>query len=702
MNFLRRRFLGSSFYVLGGTLLDALTTPLWNWKDSVIVEAAPTASSFSPVQFIDVAQAAGLNVPNVWGDVDHKRVIIETKGSGIAFFDYDNDGWLDIYLTNGSRLDAHWAPGKEPTTHLFKNNRDGTFTDVTEKSGLGRSGWQTGVCVGDYDNDGWDDLFCTFWGRNILFHNNGNGTFTDVTRKTGLYQDKGRWGTGCTFLDYDRDGHLDLFVCNFVKLDPDLPISIDSMSFCQWKGVPTMCGPRGLPGDTNILYHNNGDGTFTDVSEKAGILKPGPRYSITSVSYDFDNDGWPDIYVAVDSEPSILFQNKHDGTFTDIAVIAGCAYNNDGHEQAGMGVGVADYDCDGNLDIFKTNFADDTSDLYHNNGDGTFSDVSEKAGILKPGPRYSITSVSYDFDNDGWPDIYVAVDSEPSILFQNNHDGTFTDIAVIAGCAYNNDGHEQAGMGVGVADYDCDGYLDIFKTNFADDTSDLYHNNGDGTFSDLSFNSGVGINNNYVAWGCGFIDYDNDGWADIIQINGHVYPEIDNYNFGETFKNPRLVYKNLGNGHFKDVSAEMGPGIAARFSSRGAAFGDYDNDGGMDVLILNMNDAPSLLHNVGGNKQNWIKIKLVGTKCNRTAIGARVRVVTAKHSQIDEVHSGTSVMSQSDLRLHFGLGIANSVDLIEVKWPTTQKIERFTQVKVNQIITIREDQGIVATFKRPV
>ena len=322
---------------------------------------------------------------------------------------------------------------KEPTTHLFKNNRDGTFTDVTEKSGLGRSGWQTGVCVGDYDNDGWDDLFCTFWGHNILFHNNGNGTFTDVTRKAGLSQEHGRWGTGCTFFDYDRDGHLDLFVCNFVKLDPDKPLTIDQASFCQWKGVPTMCGPRGLPGDTNILYHNNGDGTFAD--------------------------------------------------------------------------------------------------------------VSEKAGILKPGPRYSITSVSYDFDNDGWPDIYVAVDSEPSILFKNNHDGTFTDVAVMAGCAYNSDGHEQAGMGLGIADYDCDGWLDIFKTNFADDTSDLYHNNGDGTFSDMSFDSGVGINNSYVAWGCGFIDYDNDGWSDIVQVNGHVYPEIDHYNFGEAFKNPRLVYK---------------------------------------------------------------------------------------------------------------------------------------------------------------
>jgi len=585
----RRRFLGSSLFVLGGGLLDVVTTPLWRWGSSGVVRAQVAAAPATGIQFIDVAQQAGLNVPNVWGGVEHKRVIVETKGSGIAFFDYDNDGWLDIYLTNGSRLDAHWPAGQAPTTHLFKNNRDGTFTDVTEKSGIGRSGWQTGVCVGDYDNDGWDDLFCTFWGRNILFHNNGNGTFTDVTRQTGLYQEKGRWGTGCTFLDYDRDGHLDLFVCNFVAFDPDHPPSMDSAAFCQWKGIPTMCGPRGLPGDTDILYRNNGDGTFTD--------------------------------------------------------------------------------------------------------------VSEKAGILKTGPRYSITAVSYDFDNDGWPDIYVAVDSEPSILFQNNHDGTFTDVAVLSGCAYNADGHEQAGMGVGVADYDCDGWFDIFKTNFADDTSDLYHNNGDGTFTEVSFNSGVGIHSNYVAWGCGFIDYDNDGWADIVQVNGHVYPEVDKYDFGESFKNPRLVYRNLGDGRFKDVSAELGPGISARYSSRGAAFGDYDNDGGMDMLILNMNDLPSLLHNVGGNRQNWIKLKLVGTKCNRTAIGARVWVTTGKHRQVDEVHSGTSVMSQNDLRLHFGLGSAETVDLIEVKWPTTQKIERFTQVKANQILTIREGEGIVASMK---
>jgi hypothetical protein len=594
MHIHRRRFLGSSLFLLGSGLIEALATPLWQWNDSALLQVAKgTAgpkSTSSPVQFVDVAARAGLTAPNVWGGVDHKRSIIEAKGSGLAFFDYDQDGWLDIYLTNGNRLDAQWPVGKAPTSHLYKNNRDGTFTDVTEKSGLAVTGWQTGVCVGDYNNDGWDDLFCCFWGHNLLFHNNGDGTFTDVTRKAGLHQEKIRWGAGCTFLDYDRDGHLDLFVCNYLMLDPQRIPAASDTHFCQWKGVPIMCGPRGLPGDTNILYHNNGDGSFTD--------------------------------------------------------------------------------------------------------------VSEKAGILKPGPRYSITAVSYDFDNDGWPDIYVAVDSQPSILFQNNHNGTFTDIAVGAGCAYSDGGHEQAGMGVAVADYDCDGWFDIFKTNFADDTSNLYHNNGDGTFTDVVFPAGLGVNNQYVAWGCGFIDYDNDGWQDILQINGHVYPEIDSYNFGQTFKNPRLVYRNLGNGRFKDVSAEMGPGISEHFSSRGAAFGDYDNDGAMDALILNMNDVPSLLRNEGGSQQNWIKLKLIGTKCNRTAIGARVRLITGKHIQMDEVHSGTSVMSQSDLRLHFGLGRASTADVIEVKWPTTQKIEKFTHVKANQIITIREAEGIISSSRR--
>jgi hypothetical protein len=569
--------------------MDALTTPLHRWRQSLTLQSAPVPSSASAVQFVDVGHQAGLTVPNVWGGVEHKRYIIEAKGSGLAFFDYDNDGWLDIYLTNGTRLGEKWPQGKSPTSQLFKNNRDGTFTNVTEKSGLARTGWQTGVCVGDYDNDGWDDLFCCFWGHNILFHNNGDGTFTDVTQKAGLYNERVHWGAGCTFLDYDRDGHLDLFVCNYIQLDPAQVNSSGEATVCQWKGLPVMCGPRGLPGDTNFLYHNNGDGTFAD--------------------------------------------------------------------------------------------------------------VSEKAGILKPGPRYSITAVAYDFDNDGWPDIYVAVDSQPSILYHNNHDGTFTDIAVAAGCAYSETGHEQAGMGVAVADYDCDGWFDIFKTNFSDDTCNLYRNNGDGTFSDVTFPSGIAVNSRYVGWGCGFLDFDNDGWPDLMQINGHVYPEMVGHEVGETYKNPRIVYRNMGNGQFKDVSSVMGPGISERFSSRGAAFGDYDNDGDIDVLVLNMNDLPSLLRNDGGNRQNWIKVKLTGTKCNRTAIGARVRVITGDHVQMDEVHSGSSVMSQGDLRLHFGLGKSETVDVIEVKWPTTGKLERFTKVKANQILTIKEGSGIVAVVE---
>jgi hypothetical protein len=583
----RRSFLGSSAVLLGSQLLEVLTTPLRRWIGRPLLEAAVRRDpeDASLVTFVDVAKEAGLTVPNVWGGVKSKKYLIEAKGAGLAFFDYDNDGWLDIYMTNGIRFEETYTPGNTPTPHLYKNNRDGTFTDVTSHSGLARTGWGTGVCAGDYDNDGWDDLFCTYWGHNILWHNNGDGTFTDVTKKAGLYEERVRWGTGCTWLDYDRDGFLDLFVCNYVDLDLNRVPLPGQKSYCQWKGVPVACGPNGLPGGMNILYHNSGDGTFTDVSEKAGILKPGPRYSITAVSYDFNNDGWPDIYVAVDSETSILFQNRRDGSFEDIALLAGCGASEDGLQQAGMGVGVGDY------------------------------------------------------DGDGW--------------------------------------------------------LDIFKTNFEGDTCNLYHNNGDGTFTDVAHISGVAANTQYVNWGAGFVDYDNDGWVDIFHVTGSPYPEVENANIDSLFKSPRVVYRNLGNGRFQDVSTLMGPGVAQRFSSRGCAFGDYDNDGDIDVLVLNMNDPPSLLRNDGGNKNNWIKIKLIGTKCNRTAIGARVWVTTGNHTQMDEVHTGTSVMSQGDLRLHFGLGEAKTVDRIEVKWPTTQKVEKFTNVAVNQILTIKEEAAII-------
>jgi len=586
----RRDFLGASSLLLGANLLEVLTTPLSKLSADPLLQAATNhaAADAITVTYVDVAQQAGLVIPNVWGGIKQKKYILEGKGSGIAFFDYDNDGWLDIYLTNGIRFEETYEPGKAPTSRLYKNNRDGTFTDVTAHSGLGVTGWQTGVCVGDYDNDGWDDLFCAFWGHNRLFHNNGDGTFTDVTQKSGLYEDRVRWGNGCTWLDYDRDGFLDLFVANYIDLDLNKVPTPSATGFCQWKGIPVFCGPRGLPGGMNILYHNNGDGTFTD--------------------------------------------------------------------------------------------------------------VSEKAGILKPGPRYSITAVSYDFDNDGWPDIYVAVDTQASLLFKNNHDGTFAEQATISGCALSEDGVEQSGMGVGVGDYDCDGWLDILKTNFADDNIDLYHNNGDGTFMEVSDTAGVGMITRYVNWGAGIIDFDNDGWPDIFYVTGHVYPEIEGKS-DTTFCSPRIVFRNMGNGKFKDVSSQLGPGISEKFSSRGCAFGDYDNDGDLDVLVLNMNNVPSLLRNDGGNKNNWIKVKLIGTKCNRTAIGARVRVVTGTHSQIDEVHSGTSVMSQSDLRLHFGLGRIGVVDVIEVRWPTTQKVGRFTNIEANQILTIKEGAGIVKVQK---
>jgi hypothetical protein len=537
-----------------------------------------------PVTFVNVSREAGTAVPHVWGSRDSQRYIIEVKGSGLGFIDFDNDGWLDVYLSNGVRFDETYTSETAPISHLLKNNRDGTFTDVTARSGVGRTGWGTGVAVGDYDNDGWDDLFCTYWGHNVLLRNNGDGTFAHASKAAGLHGERVRWGSGSTFLDYDRDGDLDLFVANFIELDIEklkTPLDPDP---CLWKGLPIVCGPRGLPAGSNLFYRNDGDGTFTD--------------------------------------------------------------------------------------------------------------VSEEAGVLAPGPHYSITPVSYDFDNDGWPDVYVAVDSMPSMLFHNNQDGTFSEIGVPAWVAYNEDGRPQAGMGLAIGDYDVDGWLDIFKTHFQDDTPVLYRGMGDGTFSDMTGPAGLGRLTQYVSWGAAFMDYDNDGWKDLFYVTGHVYqdPHADDF---EAMYSPRVVLRNLGTGRFADVSAELGPGVSERFCSRGSAYGDYDNDGDVDMLVLNMNDPPSLLRNDGGNAQSWILVKLIGTTCNRSAIGARVRVVTGGHAQIDEVHSGGSVMSQSDLRLHFGLGSADVVDTIEVRWPTTQKVETFTQVQVNQILTIREGAGIV-------
>lgn len=549
--------------------------------------AATRGSPSSPVRFVDIADQAGVTAVNVWGGITKKKLILETKGNGVGFLDYDGDGWIDIYLSNGTRLEG-FPKGQEPTNHLYHNNRDGSFSDVTARSGLARTGWQTGVCSGDYDNDGWDDLFLSYWGQNHLYRNNGNGTFADVTERAGLKQSRVRWGTGCAFLDYDRDGSVDLFVANFIEFDPAHALGPGEAVFCYWKGIPVLCGPKGLPAGKNVLYHNNRDGTFTDVSESSGIAKRG-----------------------------------------------------------GNGLG----------------------------------------------------ALSYDFDNDGWPDIYVANDSTPSLLYHNNHDGTFSEIGVQAGVAYSEDGAEQGGMGVAVGDYDADGWFDIFKTNFADDTPNLYHNNGDGTFTDRIGSSGLGVVTSNVSWGNGFVDVDNDGWKDIFYVNGHVYPEVDLYKTAGSYRQPRLLYRNLGDGRYQNISVESGPGFERMYSSRGCAFGDFNNDGGADILIMNMNEPPSLWRNESQGENHSLVVKLTGTRTNRSAIGARVRVTTGKHPQIGEVHSGDSVMSMSDLRLHFGLGSAKKADLLEVRWPMTGAVERFENVAADQIVYILEGSGIVRTEK---
>jgi len=531
--------------------------------------------------FIDIAEKAGLTMQEIFGGINTKKYIIETTGTGVAIFDYDNDGWPDIFLVNGTRLETPNA-GPAPTNHLYRNNHDGTFTDVTSKAGLGGTGWGQGVCVGDYDNDGWEDLYVTYYGKNRLYHNQ-NGVFTEVAEKAGVAGSGKAWGTGCAFVDYDRDGRLDLVVANYVDFDLATAPAPGERATCVWKGVPVMCGPRGLPGAKNILYHNKGDGTFEDVTTKAHIDRT------------------------------------------------------DGH--------------------------------------------------------YAFSISTLDFDEDGWPDIFIACDSTPSILYRNNHDGTFTDVAVIAGAAFNEDGREQAGMGSTIADFNGAGHLDIFKTNFSDDTSTLYRNNGDGTFTDATSAAGLGLYTQYLGWGTMFLDFDNDGWPDLILVNGHVYPEVDSQHLGSSFKEPRILYHNNGDGTFADISASAGEGITTAASSRGLAVGDLWNDGRISAVISNMNAAPSLLVNQIRSPNHWVAIRTVGTKSNRDGIGARVSVKTATRTLVDEVRSGSSYISNSDMRVHFGLGAATKLEWVEVRWPSGL-VERFMNLNVDEIQTIKEDTGI--------
>jgi enediyne biosynthesis protein E4 len=541
------------------------------------------------VSFIDIGRQAGFNTRTIFGGERKNKYLLETTGCGIAFYDYDNDGWLDVFVVNGWRLEG-FPKGQEPTCHLFKNNRDGTFTDVTVKAGLARSGWGQGVCIGDYDNDGYEDLFISYYGKNALFHNNGDGTFTDVTNKAGV-SGEGRWNTGCAFVDYDRDGHLDLFVANYIDLDlktAPLPES----GPCLYKGVMVACGPPGLQGGKNVLFHNNGNGTFTDVSEAAGITKTKSTY--------------------------------------------------------GLGVLVA------------------------------------------------------DFNNDGWPDIYVANDSTASVLYKNLKNGKFEDVAITAGAALSSDGKPQAGMGVSAGDYDHRGSLDIVKTNFAGDTHSLYHNQGDGNFDDETFAAGLGINTKYLGWGCGFFDMDNDGWLDILICNGHVYPEVEQLKTEAAYAQRKLLYRNLRNGRFEDVSMKAGPGISTAAPARGCAFGDFDNDGDIDIVVNTVNDYPQLLRCDSSTSNNWIKVRTIGVKSNRSGIGARIRCVAqqpgSQHPlvQIDEVRSGGSYLSQSDLRIHFGLGRASRVERIEVSWPSGT-VDTLKDIPANRLVYVKEGAGIVRT-----
>ena len=553
---------------------------------SLLFAQTKPANEFN-VSFVNVGRQAGLVHKTIYGNEHKNKYLLETTGCGVAWFDADNDGWLDLFFVNGTRLNG-LPKGQEPTTKLYKNNRDGSFTDVTAKSGLAKTGWGQAVCIGDYDNDGYEDLFVSYYGKNALFHNNGNGTFTDVSEKAGVAGTKIRWGAGAAFLDYDKDGKLDLFVANYIALDLKTAPTPETGP-CLYKGVMVACGPPGLEGGKNILYHNNGNGTFTDVSEKAGLLKT-------------------------------------DGTY-------------------GLGV------------------------------------------------------LTTDFDNDGWVDIYVADDSAPAILYHNNQNGTFTDIATEAGCAYSGDGKPQAGMGVSAGDFDGDGMMDIFKTNFSGDTSTLYRNLGKLTFDDVTFTAGIGLNTRWLGWGCGFLDFDNDSWLDILLVNGHVYPEVERLTTEAGYSQRKVLYQNLRNGQFKDITEKIGGAILEPTSSRGCAFGDYDNDGDVDVVINPVNDTPVLMRCDSTTGNNWLSIRTLGVQSNRSGIGARIKleIETAEkktRTLVDEVRSGGSYYSQNDLRAHFGLGQVTKVKTMEVKWPSGT-IDTISEVATNQIVSVKEGAGIV-------
>jgi enediyne biosynthesis protein E4 len=524
---------------------------------------------FGLPQLENLAAQMGLTQRFPNGGVNSKEYIVETTGSGVAIFDYDNDGFPDIFIVSG--------PGG--SNRLYHNDGRGHFVDVTRQMGLSHSGWGQGVCVGDYDNDGFVDLFVTYFGHNILYHNNGGRFFEDVTAQAGLEEAETRYGTGCAFLDFDRDGRLDLFVANYLRFDFKNAPRPGANPYCWYRGLPVACGPRGLPFPTNLLYRNLGNGRFVDVSKASGISGPHQNYSLGALVSDFNGDGWPDIYVACDRSPSLLYINQRNGTFTE-------------------------------------------------------------EGLLR-------------------------------------------------GVALDETGEALSGMGVAAADYDKNGWLDIFRTNFSDEHVSLYRNTGHGNFDDATITAGLGASTGFVGWGCDFVDFDNDTWRDLLWVTGHTFPEVDKLKTDIHYKDRIILYRNRGNGTFADISRGAGPAFAERHSSRGAAFGDLDNDGAIEIVVNNQNECPSLLKDARKRRGNWILLKLEGTLSNRSAIGARALVTTGDSLQIDEVRSGGSYVSQNDLRLHFGLGKATAVDRVEVHWPSgIRQIE--IGLPVNRVLTIRE------------
>ncbi len=549
-----------------------------------------TAGGFvdgAPVIFLDVTSKAGVDKFRHRMGTPAKRTILETPGSGVALLDYDNDGWPDIYLVNGSTFAALQGKEQPPRAMLFHNNHDGTFTDVTDKAGVANERWGFAATVGDYDNDDWPDIFVSNFGKNRLYHNNHDGTFTDMAEKAGVAL--GGWSTGATWGDYDHDGYLDLFVPGYVKFDPENPPLPGRgglpAGYCQFRGIEVMCGPRGLPGESDHLFHNNGDGTFTDVSVKAGLADTQGYYGLSSVFVDVDDDGWLDLLVANDSVPKYLYRNKHDGTFEDFSYLSGFALSDDGREQAAMGIAVGDYNRDGKVDFCITNFSDDYDTLYRNEGDATFSDVSYRAGIAN-------------------------------------------------------------------------------------------------------------LTIPFLGWGIGFLDYDNDGLLDIFIANGHVYPGVDQQDWGTTWAQRPLLLHNTDGSKFQEVPPATGSGLADVVPARGAAFGDFFNDGHVDVILNNMDSTPALLRNMVKTSNHWLTLKLVGGAGGpRDAIGAKVFVTSGGIRQRADVFSGGSYASSSDQRLHFGLGPATKTDKVKIYWPSGKK-EEVVVPSVDRILTIVESKGI--------